>query len=331
MTFYLRDNGNGAEGASALADALKRNTSLTTIDLWKKAIGAEGASTLADALKVNTSVTTIGLAYNAIGSEGASALADALKVNASVTNLYLSVNAIGDEGALVLADALKMNTSVTNLYLRDNAIDDEGASALVDMLQVNTSVTKINLDGNGISTPLCVKIDNLIACNERLRQLFLFDARRMLLSVLCADECGVLWPYVLDAKDALTGVSLAAGTVETLRAEFAAVVEERRRRDPCRPVLVADLHVLQRKNAEQSNQIATLSAIVSGQTSQIADLQRSTGIIVEQNQQMQEQNQQMQEQMRQMHALLMSREQETSADVDHEGDKRAVKRRRTGR
>jgi methyl-accepting chemotaxis protein len=180
----------------------------------------------------------------------------------------------------------------------------------------------------------------------------------MLLSVLCADECGVVWPYVLGGNDKLTGVSLAAGTVETLRAEFAAVVEERRRRDPCRPVLVADLHVLQRENAEQSNQIAVLNDIVSGQasqiaeqtnqiagqtnqiaeqtnqiagqtikideqTNQIADLQRSTETIVKQNQQMQEQ-------MRQMHALLMSREREPSAD-DDEGDRRAVKRRRTGR
>jgi hypothetical protein len=55
-------------------------------------------------------------------------------------------------------------------------------------------------------------------------------------------------------------------------------------------------------------------------------------MIVVQNQQMQDQNQQMQEQIRQMHALLssMSREQAPSADID-ERDKRAAKRRRTGR
>jgi methyl-accepting chemotaxis protein len=178
-----------------------------------------------------------------------------------------------------------------------------------------------------------------------------------------------VWPYVLDGDDALTGVSLAAGNVETLRAEFAAIVQERRRRERCRPVLVADLRALQN---ETSNQIAALNDIVSGQASQnaeqtnqiaeqsnqiaeqtnqiaeqsnqiieqsnqIADLQRSTNMTVEQNQQMQEQNQQMQgqnqqmqDQSRQMHALLMSREQEPSADVD-EDDERAVKRRRTGR
>jgi hypothetical protein len=59
--------------------------------------------------------------------------------------------------------------------------------------------------------------------------LFIFDARKMLLSLMCADECGVVWPYLLEAADADVGVSSAH--VETLRAEvIAAVVEERRRR-----------------------------------------------------------------------------------------------------
>jgi hypothetical protein len=94
-------------------------------------------------------------------------------------------------------------------------------------------------------------------------------------------------------------------------------------------VLVADFRVLQ-------HEIAALNGIVSGQasqnaeqtiqitkqTNQIADLQRSTEMIVDQNQQMQDQ-------IRQMHALLMSREQEPPIDVDERG-KRAVKRRRTG-
>jgi hypothetical protein len=56
-------------------------------------------------------------------------------------------------------------------------------------------------------------------------------------------------------------------------------------------------------------------------------MQTQTLQMQEQNQQRQEQ---MQEQMRQMHALLMTRVDEQSADVD-ERDKRAVKRRRTGR
>jgi hypothetical protein len=253
-------------------------------------------------------------------------------VNTSVTSIDFGGNGIGAEGIIAIADALKVNMTVMNIRIDGNEIGAEGASALVDALKVNTSVTKVNLSGNEIDAS---GVNKLIARNERLRQLFLFDARKMLLTVLCADECGALWPYLLEGDD--LGVIAPPANVESLRAEFAAVVEERRRRELCRPVLVADFRVLQREIAGQSNQIATLNDIVrvqasenaqqttqiaeqtnqiAAQTSQIADLQRLTETMVEQN--------------RQMYALLMSREQGPSVDVD-ERDKRAAKRRRTGR
>jgi hypothetical protein len=52
----------------------------------------------------------------------------------------------------------------------------------------------------------------------------------MLLSLMggCADECSVVWPYLLISGD--TDGKVAPDNVENLRAEFAAVVEERCRR-----------------------------------------------------------------------------------------------------
>jgi hypothetical protein len=83
----------------------------------------------------------------------------------------------------------------------------------------------------------------MLARTERLRPLFLFD------------ENGIVAPE----------------NIETLRADFAVVVEERQRRGLCRPVLVADVRALQRETsnqiAEQSNQIAALSDIVGEQAS----------------------------------------------------------------
>jgi hypothetical protein len=58
--------------------------------------------------------------------------------------------------------------------------------------------------------------------------MLLFDARRMLLSLMCADECGVVWPYLLERGD--TDGIAAPANVETIRAEFDVVVAERRRR-----------------------------------------------------------------------------------------------------
>jgi hypothetical protein len=50
----------------------------------------------------------------------------------------------------------------------------------------------------------------------------------MMLSVMCADWCGVVWPYLLESGD--TDGVVAPENLDSLRAEFAAVVEERRRR-----------------------------------------------------------------------------------------------------
>jgi hypothetical protein len=51
----------------------------------------------------------------------------------------------------------------------------------------------------------------------------------MLLSLMCADECGVVWPYLLGRG--CTDGTIAVDAGETIRAEFLSdVVAERRRR-----------------------------------------------------------------------------------------------------
>jgi hypothetical protein len=64
---------------------------------------------------------------------------------------------------------------------------------------------------------------------ERLGDLFLYDARQMLLSLMCADECGVVWPYLLES-DNITGGVAEPDNVDELRAAYASVVARRRLR-----------------------------------------------------------------------------------------------------
>jgi hypothetical protein len=77
---------------------------------------------LAEALRTNTSLTTLELYNNQIGDAGAVALAEALRTNTSLTTLNLSGNQIGDAGAVALAIALRTNTSLTALWILDNQI-----------------------------------------------------------------------------------------------------------------------------------------------------------------------------------------------------------------
>jgi flagellar capping protein FliD len=225
---------------------------------------------------------------------------------------------------------------VTYIDLDNNGIGDKGAATLADALKVNTSLTTIFLDVNAVDETLCDKVRALIHRNGRFRRLLLFDARQMLLSRLrgSGDECGVVWLYFI-GSNAGNDNGAVPDDIESIRIELAAVVNERRRREMRRPALVSDVCSLAaqmtNKFADQTNKMTNKFA---DQTNQIADLQRTTQTLVEQNQEMQEQmrqrDEQMQEQMRQIHSLLMSRKGVQTADVD-ERDKRAVKRRRTGR
>eukprot|EP00434_Breviolum_minutum_P000510 symbB.v1.2.000443.t1/scaffold32.1/size405148/16 len=114
----------------ALAETLKQNSALMSLDLRFNVIGPEGAKVLAQALQLNSILTGLHLIGNIIGDEGAKALAEGLKQNSTLTLLYLSNNNIGPEGAQALAEALQQNSTLTSLDLIGNFIGPEGAKAL---------------------------------------------------------------------------------------------------------------------------------------------------------------------------------------------------------
>ena len=72
---------------------------------------------IADALKVNHTLETLELSANNIGDDGAKMIADALKVNLSLKTLRLSRNRIGADGAKIIADALKVNQNLKTSIL----------------------------------------------------------------------------------------------------------------------------------------------------------------------------------------------------------------------
>jgi len=90
-----------------LAEALKTNSTLTTLDLYGHSIRNARAKALAEALKTNSALTTLNLQENLIGSDGAKALAEALKTNSALTTLDLRCNSIGDDGAKALSKVSK--------------------------------------------------------------------------------------------------------------------------------------------------------------------------------------------------------------------------------
>ena len=182
-TLDLSENKIGPEGASALGEALKVNTVVTTLILWGNKIGGEGnkiggegAKAIAEALKVNAVLTSLDVGHNNfteqavlgivrvarqqdkitnlglrgcnIGPIGAKEIADYIKFTAVVTTLNLGCNSIGDEGAIAIAKALKVTAVLTKLNLWNNSIGQKGDIAIAKALKVNAVLTSLDLAGS---------------------------------------------------------------------------------------------------------------------------------------------------------------------------------------
>ena len=87
-------------------------------------------------LRRNQSITFLDLYYNDINSQAAATLAAALAghSHSALTQLNLRHNRIGDAGADALAQALVRNTSLTALNLRNNSVSNRAAERLVHAL-----------------------------------------------------------------------------------------------------------------------------------------------------------------------------------------------------
>ena len=160
----------GDAGAAAIADALKVNTTLTTLHLHHNKIGSDGAAALAGALKVNKTLTGFAFELNFIGDAGGVALADALEFNTSLKRLRLQANGIEDAGMAAIAKSLRGNKTLTSLFFH-NKIEIEGAAALSDALKQNTTLAVLHLSNTGIDDVKAIAIADALKFNKTLTAL----------------------------------------------------------------------------------------------------------------------------------------------------------------
>jgi len=165
-TLVLTYNQIGSDGAQLLAEALKSNTTLTTVDIAGNKIGSDGVQLLVESLKSNTTLDTVDIAGNQIGPVGAQSLAEALKSNTTLTTLDLACNEIGSFVAQLLAEALKSNTTLTTLDLACNKIGSFGAQSLAEALKTNVGLVTLRLSINEIGIDNERMINHLLLENR---------------------------------------------------------------------------------------------------------------------------------------------------------------------
>lgn len=134
---WLKRNPIGIDGVKAIADLMKTNKSIKSIDLMNVAMLDEGCCYLFDALKNNNTLECIYIGANGITPIGATAVANYFSYRASIDlpgikTLYIDVNRIGDEGAMKICEAFRSYKHIIRLSLGSNRITRYGAKYIFD-------------------------------------------------------------------------------------------------------------------------------------------------------------------------------------------------------
>lgn len=83
-----------------------------------------GAQHVANMLKKNTTLTLLDLSYNEIGDAGLRCICNALEVNNTLLYLNLWENTFGDAGVECLYNALGINTTLQRIDIGDDDVGD---------------------------------------------------------------------------------------------------------------------------------------------------------------------------------------------------------------
>jgi hypothetical protein len=138
---------------------------LTLINLMNTDITDNEVILLANALEKNTTLSTLEFRYVDFTDEGFQTLVNALEKNTTLTILVLYNCIITNSRGTVLANVLITNTTLRTLNLGSNHIGDIGANALADALNTNKTLTSLNLNGNPISETIITDINNKLKRN----------------------------------------------------------------------------------------------------------------------------------------------------------------------
>lgn len=153
QTLYLGCNRIDPTGVEALADRIEDDQTVRALWLKRNPIGDEGVTRLAAALVRNTTIRTLDLVNVGMTGHGLTVLAEALvRRQPPLQRLFLGGNGFGPEVAPTLADLVR-RAGIRELYLAANHLADDGVTALaraVDGIELT-----LGLGGNGI-TPVGV-------------------------------------------------------------------------------------------------------------------------------------------------------------------------------
>ena len=148
-TLYLGCNRIDPDGVDAIAARLAQDDTVRALWLKRNPVGDDGVARLAAALATNRAIRTLDLVNVGMTGHGLRALAAALAARpARLQRLYLGGNGFGPDVVPVLGTLIH-EAGVHELYLAANHLGDAGAAALAEFAD-GVALT-LGLGGNGLS------------------------------------------------------------------------------------------------------------------------------------------------------------------------------------
>jgi hypothetical protein len=146
----LRGNNIQAKGAIALANGIKLNRSLRSVNLKWNSVGRDpsGVSALCDALKSNLTIGHVDVRNNRINNIGAKHIAEMLKANTTITHLDISWNDLGVDGGIALLDGLKRNQTLIDCQLSGSKVGEETLHEVAFILRRNRAAAAYKASPN---------------------------------------------------------------------------------------------------------------------------------------------------------------------------------------
>ena len=211
----LSGNAWGNDTVRILAGYLKRSVSLSSFHLIFSDIGDAGATALAEVLRTNTTLKSMDLQKNpGIGNPSVMSLCEALKVTTTLSSLDLSGTGISDAGVLSLVEILKTNaSSLTSLLLSDIKISHQSLRSIAEVLRVNSTLKDLKFEGNKVGVGGTKLIAESLKANTTLKLLSL--SRNNIKA-----KCGRLFSDSLKVNGTLESLTLAENALGSRGAQL---------------------------------------------------------------------------------------------------------------
>mmetsp|Transcript_3777 Transcript_3777/g.7520 ORF Transcript_3777/g.7520 Transcript_3777/m.7520 type:complete len:497 (-) Transcript_3777:307-1797(-) len=145
LSFHLEaDGGLGDEAGRALAEALMRNRSVTSLSI-DGGLSDEAGRALAHALRSNRMITYLAVDIGE-SKEVRFALSGALQVNQTLTALTIDIHT--DEDGLALRNIVQRGGTLVSLLVFSNEMSDDVAVTLGEGFKDNRTITSFNFYNN---------------------------------------------------------------------------------------------------------------------------------------------------------------------------------------